>query len=159
VTALPTDDLARPDIVGTGPALSDGRTDGVTDGTPRLTVVDRRADRRRLPWTVAALLVIAVAVFAAVTLNAVAADDAVVADELDQRIRASEIRHGQLLTEVARLESPARIAAAAERLGLQRVDHPRQLRVERLLPADGVVHDGGVVGRGSDDLKPLLARD
>lgn len=107
---------------------------------PELAVVPA-AGRARLLWTVAALLVVAAAVFAAVALNAVAADDAVVAEQLDEAIRAAELDHGRLRAEVATLESPARIAEAAEDLGLVRVDHPRRLAVQRRLPADGLVHD------------------
>lgn len=128
------------------------------DEQPELTVV-RRAGRGRLALTVASLVVVAAAVLAAVTLNAVAADDAVVAESLDTRLRAAEVVHGQLQTEVAALESPGRVAAAAEALGLVRVDHPRRLPVERLLPADGLVHERAVLREGGDEIKPLLAQD
>lgn len=139
------------------PAVDADRPASVADG-PRLRVVQARS-RARLLWVVASLLLLAAAVFASVTLNALAADDAVVADELERQIRVAEVDHGRLMTEVARLESPARIAAAAADLGLVRVDHPRMLRVERHLPADGVVNTDELVRRGEDVLKPLLAQD
>lgn len=129
-----------------------------SDAGPQLEVVARRG-RLRVVWVVASLLVLVTAVLAAVTLNALAADDAVVAARLEGRMTAAEAAHGQLLTEVATLESPARIAAAAEELGLVRVDHPRQLRVSRLVSADGIVHGDDLVRRGGDLLKPLLAQD
>lgn len=107
--------------------------------------------------TIASLVVLGMAVFGAVTFNALAADEAVRARELDASLRTAESSYSQLLAEVAALESPARIAAAAEELGLVRVEHPRQLHVQRLLPADGAAHVTPGPGDRTDRLKPLLA--
>lgn len=107
--------------------------------------------------TVASLLVLATAVFGAVTFNALAADEAVRARELDTSLRGAESTYSQLLAEVATLESPARIAATAEELGMVRVEHPRQLHVQRLLPADGAADAAPAPGARTDRLKPLLA--
>lgn len=123
---------------------------------PRLVVVPPPA-RHPLLLTVASLLVFAAAVFGAVTFNALAADEAVLARQLDARLRTAESDYSQLLAEVAALESPARIAAAATELGLVRVDHPRQLHVRRLLPADGAANATPRAGDRTDRLKPLLA--
>lgn len=127
----------------------------VTD-RPRLVLVPPPA-RHPLLLTVASLLILGTAVFGAVTFNALAADDAVRARQLDARLRAAEATYGQLLSEVAELESPARIAAAASELGLVRVEHPRQLQVRRVLPADGAVDTVPAPGDRTDRLKPLLA--
>lgn len=123
---------------------------------PRLVVVPPPA-RHPLLLVAASLLVFAAAVFGAVTFNALAADEAVHARELDTRLRAAETTYSQLLAEVAALESPARIAEAAGELGLVLVDHPRQLPVRRLLPADGVADLDPGPGDRTDRLKPLLA--
>lgn len=127
----------------------------VTDH-PRLVVVPPPA-RHPLLLTVASLLVIGLAVFGAVTFNALAADEAVHARELDARLRVAETTYSQLLAEVAALESPARIAAAASELGLVRVEHARQLQVRRVLPADGAADATPGPGQRTDRLKPLLA--
>lgn len=127
----------------------------VTDH-PRLVLVPPPA-RHPLLLTVASLLMIGMAVFGAVTFNALAADEAVRARQLDARLRVAETDYSQLLAEVAALESPARIAAAASELGLVRVEHPRQLRVRRVLPADGAAEVTPAPGQRTDRLKPLLA--
>lgn len=124
--------------------------------TPRLVVVPPPA-RHPLALTVTSLLLLGVAVFMAVTFNALAADEAVHARQLDLRLRSAEAEYSQLLAEVAALESPARISAAAEELGLVRVEHPRQLHVRRLLPADGAADVEPAPGERTDRLKPLLA--
>lgn len=125
---------------------------------PHLVVVPPPAAHPLL-WTVATLLVLAMSVFAAVTLNALAADDAVNARRLDAQVRDAEVQYGQLLAEVATLESPARIAAAAEELGLVYVGTPRQLRVQRLLPADGAAERRAEPSGPTDRLKPLLSSE
>lgn len=123
---------------------------------PHLVVVPPPA-RHPLLLTVASLLVLAAAVFGAVTFNALAADEAVRARQLEERLRVAEASYSELLAEVAALESPARIAEAASELGLVRVEHPRQLRVRRLLPADGAADRTPLPGDHTDRLKPLLA--
>ena len=134
--------------------------DRVPRETPRLllVVVDPVQARHPLLWTVATLIVLICAVFGAVTFNAMAADDAVYARQLEITTRAAEIAYGQQLADVASLESPARIQAAATELGLVRAEQPRLLWVHRLLPADGAVNATAPPGR-TDQLKPLLARD
>lgn len=127
-----------------------------TVGPPQLAVVPPPA-RHPLLLTVLSLLVLGTAVFGAVTFNALAADEAVHARQLEERLRVAEASYSHLLAEVATLESPARIAAAAEELGLVRVDHPRQLHVRRLLPADGAAVGEPRPGDHTDRLKPLLA--
>lgn len=131
------------------------RVSSVTE-RPRLVVVPPPA-RHPLLLTVASLLVVATAVFGAVTFNALAADEAVRARALEDRLRVAESTYGELLAEVAALESPARIATAASELGLQRVEHPRQLHVRRVLPADGAADETPSPGDRTDRLKPLLA--
>lgn len=123
---------------------------------PSLVVVPPPA-RHPLLLTVCSLLLVGIAVFGAVTFNALAADEAVHARALEDRLRVAEAEYSQLLAEVAALESPARIAAAAEELGLVQVDHPRQLHVRRLLPADGAADADPAPGTRTDRLKPLLA--
>lgn len=123
---------------------------------PRLVVVPPPA-RHPVRWVVGSLVLLAGAVFLAVTFNALAADEAVHARQLEEQLRVAEIEYGRLLAEVAALESPARIAEAAAGLGLVRVEHPRQLHVERLLPADGAATVEPGPGDRTDRLKPLLA--
>ena len=70
------------------------------------------------------MLVVAV-LFAAVVLNATLASRQGRLDDLRRAVRTADLEHRRLRAEVAELEAPDRIAAAALRLGLER---PTELR-------------------------------
>lgn len=124
----------------------------------RVVVPPRR--RHVLLFTLLYLVVAAGTVFGAVTLNALAAGDAVTAHSLETQVLESERRYGLLVAEVARLEDPARVRAAAEKLGLVAVDQPRYLLVERTLPADGAPDEAVVApGDTTDPMKPVLSAE
>ena len=125
---------------------------------PRLRVVPDPA-RHPLLWAGAALLVLALGVFGAVTASALAAEGAVAAAQLEDAVTDAQATHAELLVEVAELEDPARIARVAQEQGLVRADRPRLLPVQRVLPADGAGDDRRVeAGDTADRLKPLLAQ-
>lgn len=109
---------------------------------------------------VAALLTIgtgAAALFAAVGLNAAAAQSAVVARQLESEVRAAERRHAELLVDVAELEDPARIRARALELGLIPAPAARHLVLRRAVPADGA--PGPTAAAVADPLKPVLTQE
>lgn len=93
-------------------------------------------------------------VLGAVSLNALAAGDAVQARELGRAVEMAERDHGLLTAEVASLENPVRIREAAERAGLVRADSPRFLEPARTLPADVAP-----TAPTDDEMKPLLSAD
>lgn len=126
---------------------------------PQLRVVPE--PRRRHPALFGALYLIVAAgtVFGAVSLNALAAGDAVSARELEERVEIEERRYGQLVAEVAALEDPARIRQAAVDLGMIPAGSPRYLVLDRALPSDGVVEEPVVAGATADPLKPVLSAD
>lgn len=108
----------------------------------------------------AALLTIgtaAAALFAAVGLNASAAQSAVVARQLEADVRTAERRHAELLVDVAELEDPARIRARALELGMVPAPAARHLILRRAVPADGA--PGPAVPAVADPLKPVLTQE
>lgn len=111
---------------------------------------------RRHPGLFLALyLVIAtLVVLGAVSLNALAAGDAVEARELTQQVEVAERAHGQLVAEVASLEDPARIRDAAREAGMVPARDPRFLEPGLPLPVDSAP-----TTPGDDTLKPLLSAD
>lgn len=122
---------------------------------PRLRVVRDTKQPRRVPWLLVLVLLLAGTVLAALTLTALAAEDAVLARQLQAEVTVAERDHAQLVAEVATLESPQRIARFAERMGLVRTAVPRSLAVDRSLDADSSTHDDTTLADG-DGLKPLL---
>lgn len=122
-----------------------------------LYVVDEPVTRHTLAYAVVLLLLAAAIVFGAVTLNALAAGAAVEARNLDAHVVAAERHHGRLVAEVAALEDPARIRAAALDLGLVPSGPLRYVVVERNLPTDGAAGSAFVPGAATDPLKPLLS--
>lgn len=108
----------------------------------------------------AALLTIgtaAAALFAAVGLNAAAAQSAVVARQLESDVRTAERRHAELLVEVTELEDPARIRARALELGMVPAPAARHLVLRRAVPADGA--PDAAVPAVADPLKPVLTQE
>jgi cell division protein FtsL len=125
-----------------------------------LRVVREPRRRHALLWALVTMVVAAGLVFGTVSINALAAGNAVEARELEAAVNEAEQRYGELVAEVARLEDPARIEQAAAELGMVRAESPRYLVVERVLPADGAA-DRAVVDAGetADPLKPVLSAE
>lgn len=124
-----------------------------------LRVVPEVRVRHTMLYVLLYLVVGAVTVFGTVTVNALAAADAVEAEGLERAVAAEEQRYAALVAEVARLEDPARIEAAAAELGMVRAESPRQLALLRTLPADRDVAGTVVAGATTDPLKPVLSAD
>ena len=124
-----------------------------------LRVVPEPRVRHTLAFALLYLVVGAAIVFGTVTVNALAAADAVEAERLERTVAAEQRRYAGLVAEVARLEDPARIEAAAAELGMVRAESPRQLALERTLPADRVDEDTVVAGTTTDPLKSVLSAD
>jgi hypothetical protein len=122
-----------------------------------LRVVEEPRKRHTLAFALLIVAVLGGAIFGTVTLNALAAANAVEARELERRVADAERGYAQLVADVAALEDPARIRAAALDLGLVPAGPGRHLVLERNLPADGAVPDLEVPGRAADPLKPLLS--
>ena len=124
---------------------------------PRLRVVPPPRPRHTLRYALLAILLAGAAVFGAVALNALAAGDAVRARELEARVAEAERQYDELVAEVAALEDPARIRAAALRLGMIPAEAPRYLHADRTVPGDEVEAELVEVGESTDPLKPVLS--
>ena len=124
-----------------------------------LRVVEAPARRHTLAYAIAVIVVLAGAVFGAVTLNALAAEAAVQSRELNAHVAEAERTYAQLVAEVASLEDPARIREAALDLGLVPSGPRRHLELERNVPADGAVSGAGRASGTADPLKQLLASE
>jgi hypothetical protein len=125
-----------------------------------LRVVAAPRPRHRLRYVLLSLALAGGTVFGTVSLNALAAEDAVVARRLEQQVVVAERDYARLVADVAALEDPARIRAAAERLGMVAAGSVRFLPVERTLPADGVLPDLVASGdEATDPLKPVLSQE
>ena len=122
-----------------------------------LRVVAEPRRRHTLAFALSSILLAAATVFGTVTLNALAAGDAVAADSLERDVAAQERAYGALVAEVAQLEDPARIEAAAAELGLVRARAPRTVQLARVLPADGAGDGAVTAGTTTDPLKPVLS--
>lgn len=124
---------------------------------PRLRVVAERQRRHTLRFVLAFLVAGAALVFGAVTLNALAASDAVTARELERTVVEAERTYAQLVAEVASLADPGRIRQVAQdELGMVRPEGVRHLVLNRNLPADGHVAEAVGVGTTTDPVKPVL---
>lgn len=101
-------------------------------GSKLRVIQGRRARRPELaPWMVFSLVVVVALIGLAVartTLDRGAFELA----ELDARIAKAELRNQELLLEVARLESPARIGPLAEQMGLVYPETAQPLLVENV---------------------------
>lgn len=122
---------------------------------PALRVVPDDRQRPRMPWVLLLAVLFAGAVFASLTMTALAAEDAVLARELGSDVTAAEREYARLVAEVAMLESPGRIADMAQQMGMVRTAVPRALPVDRPLDADVTGGDEPLLAEG-DGLKPLL---
>lgn len=124
-----------------------------------LRVVPDSRVRHTLLYVLLYLLVGAAMVFGTVSVNALAAADAVETERLERAVATAEERYAALVAEVARLEDPARIEGAAAELGMVRAESPRQLALERALPGDRQDRETVVAGASADPLKPVLSAD
>lgn len=102
---------------------------------PGLRVIQGRRSRRPViaPW-MAFTLVVVVSFLGLVMARTALDRGAFELAELNQRITEAEARHEQLLLEVARLESPGRIAPLAEEMGLVYPEDRSPLLVEGVTP-------------------------
>ncbi len=113
--------------------------------------------RLRLAVALLTIGVGASTLFAAVALNATAAQAAVDARRLEGEVRAAERHHADLLVTVAELEDPARIRERALELGMIPAPVARHLVLRRAIAEDGV---SDTVGAGvADALKPVLTQE
>lgn len=126
-------------------------------GRPDLRVVEEPRRRHPLAFTLLTIFVLAGAVFGTVSLNALAAASAVEARALETRVAEAERAYAQQVADVAALEDPARIAEAAEQLGLVSKGPGRHVVLDRNLPADGAVTELVDRGAPADPLKPVLS--
>ena len=102
---------------------------------PSLRLVTGPSRARR--YTLVAVALVAAALFGCVAVNALAAEQAFVARELQADVDALSLRYDELTVEVARLQSPKRIRRVAERrLGMVDAVHPGYLVVDE--PAGAV---------------------
>lgn len=122
-----------------------------------LQVVDEPPKRHTLVYLLAIVMVVAGTVFGAVALNALAAGSSVDARRLDAYVLEAERAYAQLVADVAALEDPARIRAAAFDLGLVPAGPGRHVALERNLPADGATTTVEVLDGTADPLKPVLS--
>lgn len=125
--------------------------------TAHLRVVDAPVRRHTLAFALVWILVLGAAVFGAVTLNALAAATSVEARALEAHVAGAERHNAQLVADVAGLEDPARVRAAAEELGMVAPGPVRHLTLERSLPADALVPAARTPAAPADPLKPLLS--
>lgn len=140
--------------------LQDTRTIPAARPRRHLRAVPEPRRRHTLLFALLYLVVGAVMVFGTVTVNALAAADAVEAERLEREVVSQERRYASLVAEVARLEDPARIETAAAELGMVRAESPRQLLLDRSLPADRHESEDTVVaGDTTDPLKPVLSAE
>lgn len=136
-----------------------------TDETARhrrsrhLRVAPEPVERHVLVYVLAMLLVGGAVVFGAVSLNALAAGQAVEARTLDAQVAEAERLYAQLVADVAALEDPARIREVALDLGLEPTPPARYVALDRNLPADGAPSPADALATTPDPLKPLLSQE
>ncbi len=123
---------------------------------PSLRLVADTPARHTLTYLMLYVLLIGGTVFAAVSLNAMAASRSLQAHTLEREVTVQERDYAHLLAEVARLEAPSRIRAEALQMGLVVGGEPTYLFLERQLAADEVVGEVAVGGE-ADRLKPVLS--
>lgn len=136
--------------------LKRARPEPATRRGRHLRVVDEPTTRHTLAYALGMILVLGGAIFGTVSLNALAAAASVEARELDARVADAERTYAQLVADVAALEDPARIRAAALELGLVPAGPGRHVVLERNLPADGATSPTEVFQGTPDPIKPLL---
>ncbi len=126
-------------------------------GQRYLRGVEEAVPRHTLAYAIVMILVFAAAVFGAVSLNALAAGASVEARDLEAHVTEAERVYAQLIADVAALEDPARVRAAALEIGMGPPGPVRHLSLERNLPADGAVPETRTPDAAADPLKPVLS--
>ena len=124
---------------------------------PHLRVVEEPRPRHTLLFVLLYVVVAAGAVFMTVSLNALAAGDAVAAHQLEQQVSTSERQYSQLVADVATLENPERIKQVATSMGMIPAPAPRYLQIDRGLPTDTKDTTTVTAGEKTDPLKPVLS--
>jgi len=123
---------------------------------PDLAVVRAPRPRHRLRWLLLTVGLLGVSVFSAVSLNALAAQGAVRARALEERVDIAQREHAHLVAVVAALDTPGRIKQVAEQqLGMLPGGAPRLLVLDRTLPTDETADAAAT----DDLLKPVLAAE
>lgn len=128
------------------------------DTRPQLKVVQPARPVPMLLYALTIIMIIAAAIFGTVTLNALAAADAVEARALERAVAEGERAYAQLVADLSSLENPERIRQAALDLGMVPAGPSRHLVVERVLLSDGVISEP-LPGDATDPLKPYLTAD
>jgi cell division protein FtsL len=129
-------------------------------GAARLRLVVPRS-RSRLPFFIAAFLLVGVTVLGVVALQAVVSQNSFRLERLSQRNANLQDTVGRLQLQVAQLSAPARIMGEARRLGLLLPDQTETVTVDlprsawagapdglMLSPETGVIPDTGPIAEG-----------
>ena len=163
----PTRALARlatlPDLglkIGPAPGLieSDGRAE-----RPPLRVVPAAGRRRWGIMATAACAAVFAIMLGLTTFQARIAADQLQLDQLDHEVGAAQSRYEQLRLDVARLESPTRVVAAARQLGMVQPGEPVYLSPDAADVATAIVATadaraetpGGDTARGRSDWETM----
>lgn len=136
----------------TAPLRRDGSAARPSRGRRHLRVVDRQPRRHTVLFLIIYLVVGAVVVMGAVSLNALAAGDAVEIRELGTRLDVDQRTYDQLIAEVASLEDPARIQRLAIEMGLVPA-----VRARHVQPAQELDVDQGAAP-AADQVKSLIGQ-
>jgi cell division protein FtsL len=115
--------------------------------------------RRTLLLALGTAVVIVMAVFGIVGLNAMAANAAVEARALELQVAQAERHYGELVAAVAAKEDPGRIRERALELGLVPSTAARHLVLARGIAADGVRRPSVTDVSMPDPLKPVLTQE
>lgn len=124
-----------------------------------LRVVAEPKRRHALRYIFLYLVIGVATVFGALSLNALAAGDAVAARQLERQVVVAERDYALLVADVAALEDPARIRQAGLELGMVPAGSVRFLVVDDPLPADGASPDLVADGGTTDPLKSVLSAE
>lgn len=129
-----------------------GRRSGARRERRHLRAIDDRPRRHPLVFVGLYLLVAIGAVMGAVSLNALAAQDAVEVTRVEAEVVDAERAWTHAVADVAALEDPARIRLLAEQMGMEPTPQ-RYLVPSQVLPGDrsDVTAD--------DPIKPILSAD
>lgn len=154
-TTTPEVELAVDGALATVTALPDTGRVTREDGPDLVAVPEPRRRRRTVAIMVAWIASVVIAIFLAVSLNALAAGDAVRARDLERAVVDAERRFEQLVAEVAELSAPDRIKNAALELGMRPATDPVFIFLDRGLAGDE--RDVLDVGESTDPVKPVLS--
>lgn len=128
-------------------------------GHLRVVRPGERSRRRLTPATgVALTALLFVTLFALAIAHTMLVQGQMRLDQLDGELATEQARYQELRTEVAAVESPARVVAAAERLGMVSPEDLVYLQPRTpdpsTTPADGSADAGAVAGQGAELARP-----